>query len=175
MTRQFLIVLVLILGLMTGTKTLLANPKGSKVLVHIVTNIKKDDGPPCVAFDVAYANVLAGNKVEVLFDSEAAWNLKRTDADGKSDFDRYDVPQDLKQLVVSQLGDKDLLKVKNFGGFLDLLAKKGAAITVNGTWNVLTSVETDLKGKTKMPSFVTPLTLKEMVEHMNRAEKYYRY
>jgi hypothetical protein len=175
MTRKSLIALFLLLGLIAGNSDLPAKPKGSKVLVHIVTNIKKDDGPPCVAFDIAYANVLAGNRVEILFDSEAAWNLKRTDADGKSDFDRYEVPQDLKRLVATQLEDKDLFGVKDFGGFLELLAKKGAVITVNGTWNVLTSVEKDLKGKTKMPSVVTPLTLKEMVEHLNAADKYVRY
>jgi hypothetical protein len=175
MTRRTLITLFLLLGLITGDSVLRAESPGTKVLVHVVTNIKKDDGPPCVAFDIAYANVLAGNQVEILFDSEAAWNLKKTDADGKSDFDRYDVPLDLRQLVASQLGDKDLLQVKTFGAFLELLARKGAVITVNGTWNVLTSVERDLKGKTKMPSVVTPLTLKEMVEHMNSAEKYYRY
>ncbi|MBI3194077.1 MAG: hypothetical protein HYZ34_06360, partial [Ignavibacteriae bacterium] len=62
-----------------------------------------------------------------------------------------------------------------FGEFLELLSKKGAVISVNGTWNVLTSVEKEVKGKTKMPSYVNPLTLKEMVEHLNSAQKYYRY
>jgi hypothetical protein len=85
------------------------------------------------------------------------------------------VPADLKQLVIAQLKEKDLQAVKDFGGFLELLSKKGVVITVNGTWNVLTSVEKELKGKTKLPSYVNPLTLKEMVEHMNAAEKYYRY
>jgi len=66
--------------------------------VHVVSNIKKDDGPPCVAFDVSYANLMAGNRVEMFFDADAAWNLKQAEADGKNDFDRYDVPADLKQL-----------------------------------------------------------------------------
>jgi hypothetical protein len=176
MKKQYLAIAALLLvGIVWYAKLTSANPKGHKVLIHVVSNIKKDDGPPCVAFDIAYANVVAGNQVELLFDSEAAWNLKRTDADGKSDFDRYEVPADLKQLVVAQLKEKDLLGVKDFGGFLELLSKKGALISVNGTWNVLTSVEKELKGKTKMPSYVNPLTLKEMVEHMNAAERYYRY
>jgi hypothetical protein len=176
MKKHYLaIAAVLVIGIVAYATLSGANPKGRKVLIHVVSNIKKDDGPPCVAFDIAYANVVAGSQVEMLFDSEAAWNLKRTDADGKSDFDRYEVPADLKQLVVAQLKEKDLQAVKDFGGFLELLSKKGVVITVNGTWNVLTSVEKELKGKTKLPSYVNPLTLKEMVEHMNAAEKYYRY
>ncbi|MBI3193089.1 MAG: hypothetical protein HYZ34_01325 [Ignavibacteriae bacterium] len=175
MKKHYLIFTLLFLSI-TFTSTLsLANPKGDKVLIHVVTNIKIDDGPPCVAFDIAYANLAMGNSVEMFFDSEAAWNLKRTSADGKNDFDRYEVPADLKKLVVSQFNDKDITGVKDFGEFLELLSKKGAVISVNGTWNVLTSVEKDLKGKTVMPSFVNPLTLKEMVEHLNSAQKYYRY
>ncbi len=146
----------------------------NKVLIHIVTDIKKDDGPPCVAVDVALANLQLGNSVTVLFDANAAWNLKKSE-DGKNDYDRYEVPSDLKKLVNEQLNVKELLGLKNFGEFLELLHKKGAKIAVNGTWNVLTSVEKEVKGKTKMPSFVEPLTLKEMTESINSSGAYYSY
>ena len=161
MKKQYLaIVVVLIAGIVFWAGLTRTNLKGHNVLVHVVTNIKKDDGPLCVAFDIAYADVMSGNHVELLFDSEAAWNLKKTDVD-------------LKQLLSSQFNDIELLGMKDFGGFLELLSKRGAVISVNGTWNVLASVEKELKGNTKMPSFVNPLTLKEMVEHLNNAERYY--
>lgn len=107
--------------------------------------------------------------------ADAAWNLKRTETDGKNDLDRYDVPADLKQLLFSEFKSDEIQKLKTFGEFLALLSSKGAVISVNGTWNVLTSVEEEIKGKTKMPSFVEPLTLKEMVGHLNTAGRYYRY
>lgn len=144
-----------------------------KVVIHLVSNVKNADGPVCVAFDVALVNLNLGNKVEFLFDADAAWNLKFTK--GKNDFDRYEVPADLKNLVSNQLKDKELLSVKNFGDFLKLLHDKGATISVNGTWNVLTSVEKEIKGKTKLPQYVEPLTLKELAEHINNADVYYRY
>ncbi len=50
--------------------------KNKTVLVHFVANIKKDNGPPCVAFDMAYTNLEIGNKVEILFEADSAWNLK---------------------------------------------------------------------------------------------------
>lgn len=176
MKKQFLVIAaILFIGIVLSVALTSANPKGYKVLIHVVSNIKKDDGPPCVAFDIAYANLLAGNQVEMLFDADAAWNLKRAETDGKNDFDRYDIPADLKQLLIAEFKNEEIQKLKNFGEFLALLSKMGARISVNGTWNVLTSVEKEIKGRTKMPAFVEPLTLKEMVAHMNGADRYYRY
>lgn len=151
------------------------NPKSNnkKVIIHLVSNVKKADGPVCVAFDVALVNLKLGNKVEFLFDADAAWNLKFSN--GKNDFDRYEVPADLKKLVSSQINDKALLAVKDFGGFLKLLHDKGADITVNGTWNVLTSVEKDVKGTTNIPKYILPLTLSELANHINSADVYYSY
>ncbi len=144
------------------------------VVIHLTTNIKNDDVPPCVAFDMALTNLKLGNKVEFLFDGEAAWNLKKSN-DGKNDFDRYTIPADLKKLLLAEFNDKSLMKLKTFGDFLKFLNDKGVKITVNGTWNVLTSVEKGIKGKTNIPSYVQPLTLKEMAEHINNTQVYYKY
>jgi len=152
-----------------------AAPKKKTVLVHFVADIKKDDGPPCVAFDMAFANIMMGNKVVMLFDADASWNLKLFEKDNKNDFDRYEIPADLKKLIYEQFKDNSLKKLKSFGDFLSYMKSKGAEIYVNGTWNVLTSVEKTIKGKTKMPSYVTPLTLKEMAKEINSADSYMRY
>lgn len=180
MKKNFLTATILIAAIaaFTGFTGEVKNSKlesKHNVLIHLVTNIKKDDGPPCVAFDIALTNLKLGKKVEFLFDSEAAWNLKRTEKDGKNDFDRYEVPKDLKELLIKQLNDSEISGVKNFGEFLAFLSKKGAKITVNGTWNVLTGVEKELKGKTKLPNFVEPLDLKELANHVNGSDIYYRY
>lgn len=144
-------------------------------MVHFVADIKKDDGPPCVAFDMSYTNIILGNKVILLFDADASWNLKLGEKDGKNDFDRYSIPVDLKALIYEQFKDNDLKKLRTFGDFLSYMKSKGAEIYVNGTWKVLTSVEKTIKGKTKMPEYVTPLTLKEMAKKINSADAYLRY
>ncbi len=168
----FATALIIAVSLFYGNST---NPvEKKKVLIHILSDIKKNDGPPCVAVDVALTNLELGNNVEVLFDADAAWNIKKSN-DGKNDYDRYEVPADLKKLVNDQLKSPDVLKLKNFGEFLQMLHKKGAKITINGTWNVLTSVEKDVKGKTKMPDYVQPLALKELVSNINNSDVYYRY
>ncbi|MBI3124019.1 MAG: hypothetical protein HYZ10_06405 [Ignavibacteriales bacterium] len=180
MKNKFLVatILIVVIAVLTGFIGEVKNSKPESkhnVLIHLATNIKKDDGPPCVAFDIALVNSKLGKKVEFLFDSEAAWNLKRTEKDGKNDFDRYEVPKDLKELLVKQLKDSELLELKNFGDFLELLSKRGVKITVNGTWNVLTGVEKKVSGKTKLPSYVNPLYLQELASHINGSDVYYRY
>ncbi|PJA97665.1 MAG: hypothetical protein CO129_00295 [Ignavibacteriales bacterium CG_4_9_14_3_um_filter_34_10] len=150
-----------------------SNGNSKKVIIHLVSNVKKADGPVCVAFDVALVNLKLGNKVEFLFDADAAWNLKFTK--GKNDFDRYEVPADLKKLVSEQVKDKSLLSVKNFEDFLKLLHDKGATISVNGTWNVLTSVEKEVKGKRNIPNYIEPITLQELASRINNADVYYSY
>lgn len=161
--------------LLIGQKVIHASKKGKTVLVHFVANIKKNDGPPCVAFDMAYTNLIMGNKVEMLFDADAAWNLKLFEKDNKNDYDRYDIPADLKALLNQQFKDPNINKLKTFGDFLSYMEKIGAELYVNGTWNVLTSVEKKIKGKEKMPNYATPLTLKEMAEVINSADSYMRY
>jgi len=174
--RKNIVRLVIIaFAILSFTNNYALSPKGKTVLVHVISNIKTNDGPPCVAFDMAYANLMMGNKVEILFDADAAWNLKIVDKDKKNDFDRYEIPADLKKLVIEQFKDENINKLKTFGDLLSFMNKRGVKIYVNGTWNVLTSVEKILKGKVQMPAYVTPLTLKEMAEVFNTANIYMRY
>jgi len=149
--------------------------KNKTILIHVVSDIKKDDGPPCVAFDMALTYLKLGYKVEMLYDAEAAWNLKISGKDRKNDLDRYIIPADLKKLIVDQLKDKNVNQLVNFGDFLSYMSKHGVKIYINGTWNVLTSVEKLLKGKVNMPKYAIPITLKEMAKVFNNANTYMRY
>lgn len=165
----------IIFSLLLFTNTYSTSPKGKTVLIHVVSNVKTNDGPPCVAFDMALAYLELGYKVEMLFDADAAWNLKLSGKERRNDFDRYEVPADLKKLALEQIKDKNFSKVQDFGEFLSYLKKRGVKIYVNGTWNVLTSVEKTLKGKENMPNYVIPLTLKEMADLLSSGDSYMRY
>lgn len=166
--------LFFIVSIVTAKNTDAASPKKT-VLIHVVSNIKTNDGPPCVAFDMALAYLKLGYKVDMMFDADAAWNLKISSKDKKNDFDRYEVPADLKKIIYEQTKDDNINKLKTFGDFLSYLNSSGVNVYVNGTWNVLTSVEKTLKGKTNMPSYSIPLNLKEMAKVFNSANTYIKY
>ncbi len=60
------------------------------------------------------------------------------------------IPDDLKKLIYDEFKDPEIIKLKTFGNFLSYMKKLGAKIYVNGTWNVLTSVEKKVKKKCRI-------------------------
>jgi len=149
--------------------------KTSRVLIHMRANIKKDDGPPCVGFNMALAALEAGYQVEMLFDVEASYNIKIFSGDGKTDFQRYTVPDKLKQLVMQQYPDFPIDRIKTYQDFLTVYHEMGMKITMNGTWNALTQIESTIKGKEHIIPIAEPLTLEEMMAHIAAADIYMAY
>ncbi|MGI0014391.1 MAG: hypothetical protein ACREBU_13255 [Nitrososphaera sp.] len=162
------------IGMLLFSTPLFTQTSGKKMLIHMRANIKKDDGPPCVGFNMALAALKAGYQVEMLFDIEAAYNIKIF-TDGKTDYERYTVPADLKALVKEQYPDFPIDKVKTYQDFLNVYHQLGVKITVNGTWNALTQIEKTVKGKEHIISIAEPLDLKEMIAHIAAADVYVAY
>ncbi len=156
-------------GLVSGWHDSEAQKK-KRVLIYLRDNIKENDGPACVAFDAAWAALAQGYSVELMFDQGAAYNLKIFEGDGKTDFQRYDLPQRLKELLAEQFGGSPDQMPKTYQDFLDLLQRKGLLVTVNGTWNALTEIEKTVKGRAHIVKYVQPLDLREMVEHAAAAD-----
>ncbi|MDZ7362049.1 MAG: hypothetical protein ONB46_15190 [candidate division KSB1 bacterium] len=168
------IIALLVIGMLLFSTPLFTQTGGKKLLIHMRTNIKKDDGPPCVGFNMALAGLKAGYQVEMLFDIEAAYNIKIF-TDSKTDYERYTVPADLKALVKEQYPDFPMDKVKTYQDFLSVYHQLGVKITVNGTWNALTQVEKTVKGKEHIIPIAEPLSLKEMAAHIATADVYVAY
>lgn len=166
--------MAVLLGFVIGSLTSGWRDSGAqgkkRILIYLRDNIKENDGPACVAFDAAWGALAKGYEVEMMFDQGAAYNLKIFEGDGKTDFQRYDLPDKLKQLLAEQFGGTPAEMPKTYQDFLDLLNQKGMTVTVNGTWNALTGVEKTVKGKEHIVSYVQPLDLREMVEHAAAAD-----
>jgi len=144
------------------------------VFIHLTDNFKKNDGPVCVAFNVAWAARQQGYAVELFFDQDAAYGIKQWEP-GKTDLSIYDLPDDLKDLLVKSFGvDRESLP-KNYQDYLKLLHDQGVSITVNGFWNALTKVEKNIKGTKNILAYVTPLTLQEMIEHRAGSDVYLKF
>jgi len=176
-TRQLLVSVSIIvaLGMAFFPGLPLYGQTGKKVLIHMQSNIKKDDGPPCVAFNMALAALRAGYRVEILFDVEASYNIKVFAGDGKTDYQRYEVPNDLRQLIRDQYPDFPLKRIRTYQDFLAVYHEMGATITMNGTWNALTQIERTIKGKENIIKIAEPLTLDEMMAHIAAADIYLAY
>jgi len=152
----------------------LADGESKTVFIHLTANFKEDDGPVCVAFNAAWAALEKGHKVELFFDQGAAYGLKQWEP-GKTDLGIYDLPDDLKALLVESFGvERDQLP-KTYQDYLAFLNDKGATVTVNGLWNALTKVEKTVKGTENLLPYVQPLTIQEVIDHRAAAEVYLKF
>jgi hypothetical protein len=144
------------------------------VFIHLTANFKEDDGPVCVAFNAAWAALDKGYQVELFFDQGAAYGLKQWEP-GKTDLGIYDLPEDLKSLLVESFGvERDQLP-KNYQDYLAFLSDRGAKVTVNGLWNALTKVEKTVKGTQNILPYVQPLTIQEVIDHRAAADIYLKF
>ncbi len=145
-----------------------------RVFIHLTDNFKENDGPVCVAFNVAWGALREGHDVEIFFDQDATYGIKQWEA-GKTDLGLYPLPEDLKDLLVGAFGvDRETIP-SDYQEFLGFLSQQGASVTANGFWNALTKVENTIKGKENLLPFVEPLTLEELVDHRRTATVYLRF
>jgi hypothetical protein len=151
-----------------------AGGESKTVFIHLTANFKEDDGPVCVAFNAAWAAIEKGYNVEMFFDQGAAYALKQWEP-GKTDLSIYDLPDDLKVLLVESFGVQRDQLPKNYQGFLSFLNDKGLHVTSNGLWNALTKVEKTVKGTQNILPYVQPLTIQEVIDHRAAADIYLKF
>lgn len=174
---KLLAVLVLAFGMLTWATSMDASPEplaGKRVLVHLKTGFQQDDNQPCVAFDVAYAALKQGAKVEMFFDAAAVVDLKIWQ--GKPTSLAYEIPEKLKDILVAEYktpAKKDF--PKTYQDFLRWLHRQGVKVTFNGTMAQLTSLSNGIHDVGQLEPIAKPLSLAEVLQHRARADIYLVY
>ncbi len=144
------------------------------VFLHLTADFKTDDGPVCVAFNMAWQALRDGDRVTLFFDQKAAFGLKQW-APGRTDLSLYPLPEKIKDLLVETFDVSRESLPENYQSYLAFLRHKGARVTTNGFWNALTEVETTVKGKEHILDFVEPITLEEALEARRQASLYFHF
>jgi len=147
---------------------------GETVLIHLTDDFKKNDGPVCVAFNVAWQALEDGDTVEIFFDQDAAYGLKQWEP-GKTDLGLYPLPDRIKELLAETFGVGVDTLPENYQVYLERLHERGVRITVNGFWNALTQVEKTVTGKENILPIVEPITLKQFLADRAAADVYLRF
>ncbi len=177
MKVKLVVALILALGLLAWATTSDASPgplAGKRVLVHLKTGFNQDDNQPCVAFNVAFAALKQGAKVEMLFDAGAVVDLKVWQ--GKPTSLAYELPDKLKDILVQQYktpAKKDF--PRTYQEFLRWLHRQGVEITFNGSLAQLTNLSNGIHDVGQLEPIAKPLSLDEMLQHRARADVYLVY
>jgi len=144
-------------------------------MVHLKTGLKKDDAQICVAYNIMWAALESGYKVNVLVDADAI-NTYKVGWSGKDDIQGYKIPQNLRQAMSKQFG-VDLGKVpQTYGAFLNMLKDRGVKFYINTGYLIVSKIGTpDNPLKKVSAKFFKPVTLKEMVALRIAADYYMAY
>jgi predicted peroxiredoxin len=147
---------------------------GKRVFVHLKTGFNQDDNQPCVAFNVAFAALKQGAKVEMFFDAAAVVDLKIWQ--GKPTSLAYEIPEKLKDILVAEYktpAKEDF--PKTYQDLLRWLHKQGVEVTFNGALAQLTSLSNGIHDVGQLEPMAKPLSLAEFLQHRTRADIYLVY
>jgi hypothetical protein len=145
------------------------------MLIHLKTGLKHDDAQICVAYNIIWAALDKGLKVDVLIDADAI-NTFKVGWRGKDAIEDYPLPDRLRRSLAEQF-EVPLKEVPGtYGQFLNMLHKRGANFYINTAFLVLANVEKEM-GKVENVSakFFKPVTIKEMVALRTGADYYMVY
>ena len=173
--KRLLILMLAIIFLFATSISSLAAKNQEVFLVHLKTSLKKDDAQICVAYNVMWAALEEGKKVQVLIDADAI-NTFKMGWKGKDDIEGYKIPENLRKLLSTQF-EVSLDNVpKTYGDFLMMLKDRGVEFYINTGFLIVSKIGTpdDLLGKVSA-KFFKPITLKEMVILRTEAKYYMAY
>ncbi len=81
-----------------------AEVEGETILFHLKTSLKHDDAQLCVAYNVIWAALDDGLKVNVLIDADAV-NTYKVGWFGEDGFEGYKMPANLRSLLAKNFND----------------------------------------------------------------------
>jgi len=160
--------------LLAQTRSQTKSLAGKRVLIHLKTGFKQDDNQPCVAFNMAFAAVKQGVKVEMLFDAAAVVDLKIWQ--GKPTSLAYELPDKLKDILITQYKTPTKKEFpETYQEFLYWLHRQGLEVSFNGALAQLTSLSNAVHDVGQLEPIAKPLSLDEILQHRARADVYFVY
>lgn len=144
-------------------------------LVHLKTSLKRDDAQICVAYNIIWAALEEGKRVQVLVDADAV-NTYKVGWRGKDDIEDYKIPEVLRQALSNQFAVPVESVPRTYGEFLLMLKNKGVEFYINKGFLMVSKIGTPEDPLKKISAkFFKPVTLREMVRLRTDAEYYIAY
>lgn len=171
--KRISILLITCFMILSFTQISFAQEK--KILVHMKTDLGKDDAQICVAYNIIWASIENGYKVNVLIDASAV-NTYKKGWFGKDKLEGYKMPESLR-IELSKQFNVDLINIpKTYGDYLKLLHEKGAKFYINGAMLVVSGISDKFGDTSKLSTdLFVPIDLKKMVDLVKEADKYIAY
>lgn len=147
-----------------------------KYIVHIKTDLSKDDAQICVAYNVILSALNKGYNVSAIIDASAVNTYKKKTFRDYDSLERYKIPERLRVELYNQFNLKKENVPKTYGEYLDLLIEKGANFYINSTMMVLAKVSEDFNDSNSLsnPNFKI-ITVDDIVDIVKDSDHYIVY
>jgi len=147
-------------------------------LIHVKTDLSKDDAQICVAYNIIQGAVDQGYEVSVLIDASAVYTYKKKRG-GMDKLSKYKIPDNLKRELSRQFNLSEENTPKTYGDYLKLLHKSGAKFYINGSMMVVSKLSREFGDKSKLSELAQHtfkvVSIKEMTQLIGRAKQYVAY
>jgi hypothetical protein len=149
---------------------------GETILFHLKTSLDLDDAQLCVAYNVIWAALEEGMNVIVLIDADAVNTYKKKWLSEKDDFQDFKLPERLRKRLTEELKVSLAEVPKNYGQYLEMLHKKGAAFYINGDMLVVAKISESFGDMRQIPTkFFKPITVREILKLRQKSNLYISY
>ncbi|MEI6856249.1 hypothetical protein [Psychrilyobacter sp.] len=147
-----------------------------KYVVHIKTDLSKDDAQICVAYNVILSALNKRYAVSAIIDASAVNTYKKKTFRNYDSIERYKIPERLRVELYNQFNLKKENVPETYGEFLDLLIEKGANFYVNSTMIVLAKVSENFNDNNSLsnPNFKI-ITVDDIVDIVKNSDHYIVY
>ncbi len=173
--RLSTVVIALITGLLLLSPALSRAGQNKTILFHLKTGLAHDDAQICVAYNMIWAALEDGLKVNVLIDADAV-NTFKVGWLGHDAIEGYPLPERLRRSLAEQFSVPLKDVPETYGRFLNMLHKKGAEFYINTAFLVLAKIETEMGSvKNVSAKFFKPVTIPEMMKLREGADSYMVY
>ncbi len=173
--------LLLLAGLLLFPLLSFAQPaQEERIFVHLKTGIKQDDAQICVAYNIIWAALKSGLKVDVMVDADAINTYKTGTFSSKDSIQDYDIPENLRLAMASQFAVPLKEVPTTYGEYLRLLSKKGAVFYINKGFLIVSKIapnpDHDLgKISNYAAKIFKPVSLLEMIQIRKKASWDYTF
>lgn len=166
---------LLILFLLWISSALFTQEQKESYVVHIKTDLSKDDAQICVAYNFIQAALKNGYSVSVIIDASAVNTYKRGWR-GRDKLEKYKLPDRLRQELAREFNIPTDKVPRTYGEYLSYLIEQGAKFYINGAMLVVSGISKQYADTSKLSMEVFKvIDFKEIVKMISSSDHYVVY
>lgn len=154
----------------------MVSQRQTPIVLHVKTALREDDAQICVAPNLAWAALVEGRPVTMVFHASAVQSIAKGYGwtgwmnSGQTAMDRAALPDRERKSLAEQMGADESEAPHDYGDYLRVLKEKGVRLYYNRTMISLYNIKPE-----QIDEAVEPLDLRELLKVLTTDGNYLVY